>query len=353
VTPQSVLILWTIPTSYFLASLRELLTQLDGDSVITVVSKHATEWYPDLKAAYDLQSTNWVEYQDFKPRDYLNFDLILMSSWNIKKYRTSARLNRRSCKVMVMDNQNLGTIKQKIFLSSKMGPMYVRYLADFVFVPGARQKSYATQIGFQADRIFRGALSYDDKVFHPKLTSNQNNQFCFIGRKVAVKGLDVLIAAYREYRTLCTERKIEPWKLVIAGPGKVVENIPTGVQELGYLSPSEASEIMSNSSCFVLPSKYEPFGVVLTEAAASGCLLIASSSVGAVDELIKDYVNGFIFPQNSSGELAYALLKISQFNLQEIENGRVESIDRAKNLRPEIWSKMLLEIYANFANSKS
>jgi glycosyltransferase involved in cell wall biosynthesis len=91
---------------------------------------------------------------------------------------------------------------------------------------------------------------------------------------------------------------------------------------------------------------------VLTEAAASGCLLIAASTVGAADELVDETVNGFTYIQNSSVELAGAFLKITQFSLKQSEIGRAESIRRAKRFAPKVWSETLLKIYAVYINSK-
>lgn len=251
---------------------------------------------------------------------------------------------------MSMDNQMRRTIKQTAFLTSKIGPMYIRYLVDYVFAAGSRQHSYALRIGFQADQILTGVYPYDDHLFFPQPPANQKNQFCFIGRKVAAKGLDTLLTAYRDYRTLCVESKIQPWDLVIAGPGKLPRNIPIGVHERDYLSPHEAAELMSSSQCFVLPSRFEPFGVVLTEAAASGCLLIASSAVGAADDLIEEGTNGFTFLEDSSDDLAKILMKVTLFSEQENQDGRRESIIRAQHFTPTVWARKLLKTYADYSN---
>ncbi len=349
--PRSVLILWSIPTSYFISSIRELANQLNEFSEITVVSFPADEWYPELLTSYNLPLVNFINYSEFNPRDYLNCDLILMTSWNYRKYRRVAGLNRRSCRIMTMDNQFLGTKKQKAFLASKVGPRYIRFLANFVFAGGVRQSAYAAQIGFQSEQILTGAFSFDDRIFRSEKSRNQKHQFCFVGRKVSVKGLDVLLNAYQDYQTLCEKKGIQPWDLVIAGPGRISRLVPKGVQELDYLSPSEVAALMSTSCCFVLPSTYEPFGVVLTEAAASGCLLIASSAVGAADDLVRENVNGFTYPQNSIKGLSISLLRISQFSAREIENGRKESINRAQKLAPKVWADKVLATYSTHSNS--
>jgi glycosyltransferase involved in cell wall biosynthesis len=344
--PKKILILWSQPTSYFLSSVRELVNLTDADCTITVVVTPEDEWYPEITPAYSLGSINFLRYKDFKPRNFQDFDLIVMTSWNFRKYRSAARKIRDSLRIMTMDNQYLKTKKQELFLASKVGPLYIRYLVDVVFVGGSRQSAYATRIGFHTDQILSGAFSYDNRIFHAQKSSSQMDQFCFVGRKVAVKGLDVLLSAYESYRTLCVEKRIRPWDLVIAGPGRFNRELPAGVRELNYLSPSEVAALCSSSKCFVLPSLFEPFGVVLLEAAASGCLLIASSAVGAADALITENINGYVYPKDSSSELSESLLRISLLSDQQSDLGRKESISRVEQFSPEVWATKILEAYS-------
>jgi len=332
-------------TSYFLASIRDLSKRLDDGCEITVVLTPSDDWYPELLQSYQLPSINFISYEEFNPRNFLDYELVLISSWNFKKYRTFARIRRNSCTVMSMDNQYKQTIKQMAFVRSGVGPKYIRYLMDYVFAAGSRQIKYATTLGFDSFQIVSGVYSYDDEIFQSPAGQLRKNQFCFVGRKVQVKGLDLLLTAYEYYRSSCAEEQIPAWELTIAGPGQVTSSLPIGVQELDYLDPVETARLMSASKCFVLPSYFEPFGVVLTEASASGCLLIASTAVGAADELITEGVNGYIFQEDSASDLAKAMLKITLFSSQEIQSGQNESLLRAQRFRPEAWSRKLLQIY--------
>jgi glycosyltransferase involved in cell wall biosynthesis len=47
------------------------------------------------------------------------------------------------------------------------------------------------------------------------------------------------------------------------------------VQFLGQLTATEAAEWLSRTAIYVMPAKYEPFGLTLLEAAFSGCVLVA------------------------------------------------------------------------------
>jgi glycosyltransferase involved in cell wall biosynthesis len=57
----------------------------------------------------------------------------------------------------------------------------------------------------------------------------------------------------------------------------------------------------------VLPSEYEPFGVVVNEAMLCGCAAVVSDRVGAGRDLVRGGENGFIFPCGDRNALAAIL----------------------------------------------
>jgi glycosyltransferase involved in cell wall biosynthesis len=73
---------------------------------------------------------------------------------------------------------------------------------------------------------------------------------------------------------------------------------------------------------FVLPSDREPWGTVIEEAAAAGMAIVSSSVPGAVAELVRDGVNGRIFPAGDLNKLIECLLDVT-------EEGRAEEMGAA------------------------
>ena len=76
-----------------------------------------------------------------------------------------------------------------------------------------------------------------------------------------------------------------------------------------WRNSKEIIRYLRKSCGFILPSKYEPWGVVVHEAACSGLPLILSDSVGSRNELLINNHNGRV----SIKILLQALVK--QFNL--------------------------------------
>jgi glycosyltransferase involved in cell wall biosynthesis len=61
-----------------------------------------------------------------------------------------------------------------------------------------------------------------------------------------------------------------PWPVLVAGDGPSGE----GVRHLGRLPPAELRALMAEAAVFAAPARYEPFGLAVLEAAASGCALV-------------------------------------------------------------------------------
>jgi glycosyltransferase involved in cell wall biosynthesis len=85
-----------------------------------------------------------------------------------------------------------------------------------------------------------------------------------------------------------------------------VKAIP-GVHYLGFVQPEQLLELYALAKWTVVPSRREPWGVVVNEALACGCPVIVTDQVGAAADLVEDGVNGRIVPAGSPAALAAAL----------------------------------------------
>lgn len=80
---------------------------------------------------------------------------------------------------------------------------------------------------------------------------------------------------------------------------------------LGQCNREEIANIMNNSDCFVLSSKFETFGVVLVEALASGLPLVATRC-GGPEDIVKDE-NGILVNVDNINDLFIAMKEV-RFN---------------------------------------
>jgi phosphatidylinositol alpha-mannosyltransferase len=106
----------------------------------------------------------------------------------------------------------------------------------------------------------------------------------YVGRLEKRKGLRYLLKAYQEL----SERRNDV-RLLLAGTGPEEESLRnfvaiqeiSGVKFLGYISDEEKIRHLHSADVFCAPSHYgESFGVVLLEAMAAGCPLVAGDNPG-------------------------------------------------------------------------
>jgi glycosyltransferase involved in cell wall biosynthesis len=73
---------------------------------------------------------------------------------------------------------------------------------------------------------------------------------------------------------------------------------------VGYLQGLELASAFASADAFVFPSRTETLGLVLLEAMAAGCPVVAARS-GGIPDIVEDGVNGFLFdPTDENGAIA-------------------------------------------------
>jgi glycosyltransferase involved in cell wall biosynthesis len=127
----------------------------------------------------------------------------------------------------------------------------------------------------------------------------------FSGRLIGAKRVDLLIDAFA---ALAGERP--GWDLLIAGDGplrgELQARVPPAIARrviwTGFIDDqATVSALYRLSDVLVLPSDYEPWALVVNEAAAAGLAIVCSDVIGAAAELVRDGQNGRIF---AAGDLA-------------------------------------------------
>ncbi|HEV2815032.1 MAG TPA: glycosyltransferase family 4 protein [Solirubrobacteraceae bacterium] len=135
----------------------------------------------------------------------------------------------------------------------------------------------------------------------------------FVGKDFPRKGGPEVIAAFRTVR----ERHPSA-ELVVVGPPRPPEGAGD-VEGLRYVGPvaADAPEgrarldaLFAEATAFVMPSRYEPFGIVFLEAMAWGLPCVAADAC-AMPEIVEDGVTGFVVPPQSPDVLADRLARLA------------------------------------------
>jgi glycogen synthase len=77
----------------------------------------------------------------------------------------------------------------------------------------------------------------------------------------------------------------------------------------GWLAPRQVEQWYQSADLLVVPSRYEPFGMVILEGMLHG-LPIVAASVGGPAEILHDEHTGLLFPPRDIGALAVALIRL-------------------------------------------
>lgn len=125
------------------------------------------------------------------------------------------------------------------------------------------------------------------------------------------KHADRLLEAYLK---LLARSEVSPY-LVIVGDGEMRTSLQSraaaagvdGVRFVGFRNQSELPRFFELSDVFVLPSRHEPWGLIVNEAMAAGLAVIVSDNVGCARDLVRNGHNGFVVPVDDVDALCAAL----------------------------------------------
>jgi glycogen synthase len=135
----------------------------------------------------------------------------------------------------------------------------------------------------------------------------------FAGRLVYEKGVHDLLAAVPRLR-----RRHPGLKVVIAGDGPHLAELKAQAKRLrlgrsvawtGFLDSGQLPILAAAADCAVVPSIYEPFGMVALEAAAAGTPLVVANT-GGLREIVEHGITGLTFAPGNPADLADAVTAV-------------------------------------------
>jgi glycosyltransferase involved in cell wall biosynthesis len=168
------------------------------------------------------------------------------------------------------------------------------YFARLAKAAEPRENELRTELGLSADRPVI--------LFASKLQER--------------KHADHLLEAYSSF---IADRALQdrPY-LVIVGDGEQRARLEAQAQQFGledvrfagFRNQSELPRFFQLADVFVLPSRHEPWGLIVNEVMAAGCPAIVSTDVGCHADLVTDGIDGCVFPVGNIAALADALRRV-------------------------------------------
>jgi glycosyltransferase involved in cell wall biosynthesis len=198
--------------------------------------------------------------------------------------------------------------------------------SDAWLVYGSLQARNVVELGADPDRVVFAPITalVPEARARDGRPVDQATRYLFVGRLMEQKGLDVLLDAFG---------RLEGGELRIAGDGPLRPMIEAAaasdprIRLIGHVTGEALAAAYQEADVLVLPSLYEPWGLVVHEALAYGLPVIATDQVGAAADLIERDVNGYVIAAGSAEELREAMTVIASWTPERHEKGSRRSAE--------------------------
>lgn len=175
------------------------------------------------------------------------------------------------------------------------------------------------------------------------------------GRVQYEKGFQVLVQAMGLLRV-----RVPGVRCVIAGRGPYlaelqsqidIEGVSDVVHLAGYVTDAELRDLLHRAGCVVIPSLYEPFGIVALEAMASGAPVIVSRT-GGLAEIIEGTNAGLTFDPGKASDIA-RLVELVLTDPATREQLQTSSLETLRNRYSwDAIASTTVEMYAGLITSR-
>lgn len=203
-----------------------------------------------------------------------------------------------------------------------------------ILCAGQWQVVYATKIGFKRHQILTPFYCADTSLYHTvdieKKVNNYPKRFVYIGQLIERKGLSYLLDAWNNIK----DKK--GWTLTMIGNGAMYNRLSAckDIELLPFMDQKEICKVLQESGCQLMPSLYEPWGLVLHEAAAAGMPVIVTRNFGAASQFAVNAKNGYVIPEGNTNALQKAMEHIIDAPIEDLIAMSKYSRDLSERIRP-------------------
>jgi glycosyltransferase involved in cell wall biosynthesis len=342
---MNILYLYAEVMPYTLSTIDELINAGHQVHIIQLDKKKLT-MHAVSNAHYNIY--NQSEYSYKQLRNFiasLSPDIIVVSGWMSLAYLKAAYFfkNKGILIVCALDTQWKVTFKKFasiIFFRIRFFNLFF----DKYWIPGLSQYEFLNKIGVRKENIIYDLYSANKLIFKSKsLTVSKVKKFLFVGRLEESKQIEQLVNAFSK---IVLERN--DLKLTVIGSGSLSEKIkkisPGNISFKPFMSSKNLALQMSKHDCLILPSIYDPWGVVVHEAVSMGLALILSSEIGSRHHFLINNVNGFTFKAGDTRALEITITKFLDLSNRDILKFKKNSLALSDRITPKTSAFNLMSL---------
>lgn len=257
------------------------LESLAENSPTYFCSQGETPTHNYLNQGIDIFGSRWLDFIRLAYKIVrLKPEYLFLPGWQYKRFLILAvLLSPFSVQIVFMaDTIQLNRTNSKLV---SIGVWYLNSFANSIFVPGKLGHQFFRSLGYRG-QLVKGLYSADTNLYKRDSYLAMNGpvnvkRLLFIGRVEPVKGIIEFID------WMLDNPNIKDVELTIIGDGSLISSVrqSSRIHTMGWLSAPDILEQMRVSDMLVLPSKYEPWGVVVHEALCAGLEVLCSNKVGS------------------------------------------------------------------------
>jgi len=217
--------------------------------------------------------------------------------------------------------------------------LFLKTFTHTVFVSGERaRRHFAERLHYPPKKIRSGYSVVDNDHFAKgKGTKADPPKLLCVARFSEEKNLALLIKAFKRSKLSKT------WSLSLVGGGPLKDELiklsgDAPVEIIEWSKYADLPDIYAQAVCFVLPSRFEPWGLVANEAMAAGLPIILSNKVGALPELLEEGANGWQFKSDSEVDLVRVLNELNESGLELLEQFGRRSREKIEKFSCSAWA---------------
>jgi glycosyltransferase involved in cell wall biosynthesis len=254
----------------------------------------------------------------------IDYKKVIVGGWDLPEFWYAIFKNKKAQNCMVLESTiheskttGISGLIKKIFLSR----------VSKVFASGDLHVQLLKALRYKRDIKITQGVGIINKPSFDEQSKQYERKFLYIGRLSEIKNLEQIINIFNS---------LEDNSLTIVGDGEQRQYLESiagkNIQFKGSVANAHLREVFLSHEMFILPSKIEPWGLVVEEALYFGMPIIVSEKCGA-SEIVNNQVNGYLIDPNNSQQLQEIISGIDAKVYQRLLNGVSEFSIEAKDCK--------------------
>lgn len=188
--------------------------------------------------------------------------------------------------------------------------------------------------------------------FYPDTQSTlQNKKVIAVGKQCYQKGYDRLLPAWKNVVNKHPDWKLEIYGTIDERQGLAKQASDLNIEDNVFFFPpiKNIGDKYQQASIYTMSSRYEGFGMVLTEAMAYGVPCVSFDCPYGPSDIISDGEDGYIVPNGNIEDLAHKINHLIEHSDKRMEMGRKARVAVQRYL-PEKILEEWNTLFTNLAN---